>query len=90
MKKKLKKSLNKDESLFRLIKRHNSNITIKKFIFKVRIYKKDYLKMIRNRFISTLLNFSNKQILNGINEINLKYKNELKFKDRLICLVLNK
>ena len=90
MKKKLKQSLNKDESLFQLIKRHNSNLTIKKFIFKVRISKKDYLKMIKNRFMSTLLNFSNKQILNGIKEINFKYKNELKFKDRLICLVLNK
>ena len=46
--------------------------------------------MIKKRYISTLLNFNEKQILDGINEINIKYKKELKFKDRLICLILNK
>ena len=46
--------------------------------------------MIKKRYISILLNFNDKQILGGINEINLNYKKELKFKDRLICLILNK
>ena len=30
--------------------------------------------MIEQRYISTLLKFSSVQILNGVNEINLKYK----------------
>ncbi len=46
--------------------------------------------MINNRYISTLLNFSDVQIINGSNEIMGKYKNILKFKDRLICFIINK
>ncbi len=65
-------------------------IVIKKFNFKVKISKRKYLQMIKNKFISTLLNFSKKQILDGINEINLKYDEYLIFNDRLICLSLNK
>ena len=60
------------------------------FVFRVKILRKEYVKMIKKRYISTLLTFNDKQILDGINEINLKYKKELKFKDRLICLILNK
>ena len=46
--------------------------------------------MIRNRYISTLLNFTNEQINEGIIEIKNNYGNELKFKDRLICFILKK
>ena len=44
--------------------------------------------MIKDRYISTLLNFSDKQISDGLIEIRNKYKKELKFKDRLICLII--
>mgnify|MGYP007000064591 len=66
MKKKLQQSLKRDEILFRLIKKYNTNLTIKKFIFYVKISKNKYLQMIKNRYISTLLNFTEKQILNGL------------------------
>ena len=46
--------------------------------------------MIKNRYISTLLNFSDKQIVNGLIEIKNKYKKNLNFRDRLICLIINK
>ena len=46
--------------------------------------------MIRNKFISTLLYFKNNEILDGIDEINAKYKNMLQFKDNLICIILRK
>jgi hypothetical protein len=46
--------------------------------------------MIKNRYISTLLNFSDKQIIEGLIEINNKYKKELNFKDKLICLMIDK
>ena len=88
MKKKLKQSLKRDKSLFQLIKKHNSNLTVKKFIFNVRISKNKYLQMIKDRYISTLLNFTEKQIQNGLNEINKKYKKKLNFKDQLICLII--
>ena len=67
-----------------------AKIIIKNFIFKVGITKNEYLKMIKKRYISTLLSFTDKQIKVGLNEINLKYKNELNFKDRLICLILKR
>ena len=88
MKKKLKQSLKRDKSLFQLIKKHNTNLTVKKFIFNVKISKNKYLQMIKNRYISTLLNFTEKQIQNGLNEIDKKYKKKLNFKDQLICLII--
>ena len=90
MDKKLKKSLKRDKKIFNLIVKAFKKTIIKSFVFRVKISRKEYVKMIKKRYISTLLNFNEKQILDGINEINLKYKKELKFKDRLICLILNK
>ena len=90
MKKKLKTSIEKDKKLFDFILKHDSKIVIKKFIYKVIISKSKYLKMISNRYISTLLNFTNEQINEGIIEIKNNYGNELKFKDRLICFILKK
>ena len=44
--------------------------------------------MISKRFISVLLNLNNQQILSGIKEINLNYKKNLKFNDKLICIII--
>ena len=90
MKKNLKISLNKDERLFNLIFKNKTKIIVKKFTYEVQILKIKYLQMIRNRYISTLLNFTNEQINKGIIEIKNNYGNELKFKDRLICFILKK
>ena len=90
MKKKLKNSLNKDKKLFNLILKNESQMIIKKYIYEVKILKIKYLQMIRDRYISTLLNFTNKQIKEGINEIKKNYRNKLKFKDRLICYIIKK
>ena len=90
MDKKLKNSLKRDVKIFNLIDKTFQTAIVKRFNFKVKILRKEYVKMIKKRYISTLLTFNDKQILDGINEINLKYKKELKFKDRLICLILNK
>ena len=88
MKKKLQISLNKDEKLFSLILKTKSKIITKKFIYDVRILKTKYLQMIKDRYISTLLDFNNRQIIYGLNEIKNDYGNVLKFKDRLICLII--
>ncbi|MDA9652513.1 class I SAM-dependent methyltransferase [bacterium] len=90
MKKKLQISLNKDEKLFSLFLKKKSNIIIKRFTYDVKILKKRYLQMIKDRYISTLLNFNNKQIINGLIEIKNNYGNILKFKDRLICFIIKK
>ena len=90
MKKKLQISLNNDKKLFKLILKKKFKIITKKFIYDVQILKTKYLQMIKDRYISTLLNFNNKQILNGMNEIKNNYKKVLKFKDRLICFIIEK
>ena len=88
MKKKLAISLSKDEKIFNLILKKESKAIVKKFIYEVRILKIKYLQMIKDRYISTLLNFTDKQIKNGIVEIKNDYGNLLKFKDRLICFII--
>ena len=90
MKKKLKISLQKDEKLFNLILKNQKKVIIKKFIFDVQILKKKYLQMIKNRYISTLLNFNDKQLKNGLNEIKNNFGKVLRFKDRLICFIIKK
>jgi cyclopropane fatty-acyl-phospholipid synthase-like methyltransferase len=90
MKKKLLISLNKDEKLFNLILKNRVKMKVKKFVFNVQISKTKYIQMIKSRYISTLLNFTNQQLNNGLNEIKKDYGKVLKFKDRLICYILRK
>ena len=90
MEKKLRISLNKDEKLFNLIFKNRAEMNVKKFTYEVKILKNKYLQMIKNRYISTLLNFTEEQIKDGIIEIKNNYGNILKFKDRLICFILKK
>ncbi len=88
MKSKLSKSLARDKKILNLISELNNQKIKKKFIYKVKITKKKYLNMIQNRYISTLLNFTKKELSEGLKEINLKYRKNIKFKDKLICLIL--
>ena len=78
MDKKLKKSLKRDIKIFDLIIKNFKNIIVKRFEFNVKILRKEYVKMIKKRYISILLNFNDKQILCGINEINLNYRKKIK------------
>ena len=88
MKNKLAKSLKRDKKIFNLIINSNTQIIKKKFIYNVKITKKKYLNMIKNRYISTLLTLNKKELSKGLKEINIKYKKNIKFKDKLICLIL--
>ena len=89
MKKKLKKSLDKDKKIIRYISKLYPKNKNKRFSFKVKISRDKYIEMIKNRYISTLLGFSLHDIFQGINQINLKYKKILSFNDKLICLILD-
>tara|TARA_Y100000996_G_scaffold209392_1_gene164392 strand:+ start:157 stop:867 length:711 start_codon:yes stop_codon:yes gene_type:complete len=88
MKKKLTQSLKRDKKIIKIISDLNLVKIKKKFIYKVKISKKDYLDMIRKRYISTLLNMSDKDLSKGIDQINSKYGNRLVFKDKLTCIIL--
>ncbi len=90
MKKKLSKSLKRDQKILRFINGLYPGSILKTFSFKVKISREKYVEMIKNRYISILLNLSNAEILKGICEISGKYNKKLNFKDRLICLVLKK
>ena len=46
--------------------------------------------MIKNRYISCLLNVTNRQLNKGIDEIKLKFKNQIKFTDTLKCISFRK
>ena len=88
MKQRLNKSLLRDKKILKIITNLYPNRIKKKFIFKVKISKKEYLRMVKNRYISTLIPLSKKQLAKGIEEIELNYKNILRFKDKLTCIIL--
>ena len=90
MKKNLEKSLKRDEVLFKIIKNNLKKISYTNFNFKVNISKQKYIRMIKERYISCLLNMSNKEIKLGISEIKSKYKNQIKFTDTLKCISYRK
>ena len=83
----LKKSLKKDYHLINFIKRELKKFIKKNYNFKVIISKKNYIRMLKNRYISCLLNMSKKKIIQGINEFSNKHKNRIVFNDKLICLI---
>ena len=88
MNKKLTKSLNRDKKILKFISKIYSIKKKRKFTYNVKISKKDYLRMIKKRYISTLLTLSEEEISKGIKEINSKYGNFLRFMDKLTCVVL--
>ena len=90
MKIKLKKSLQNDELLFKCIRIKLINSKESYFNFEVNITKKKYIEMVKNRYISCLLNMSVKDISAGINELNSSYKINIKFTDTLNCIVYKK
>ncbi|MDB0029644.1 class I SAM-dependent methyltransferase [bacterium] len=90
MKQKLNQSFKRDIFIWKKLLKLNIKRNITKFSFKVSVKKNTYLKMIKQRYISTLLKFSSLQIFNGINEINLKYKKNILFNDKLKCIILTK
>ena len=84
----LNRSLKRDIKILKIITKLYPRRMKKRFIYNVKIQKKKYLEMIRNRYISVLIPLSKKQITLGIKEINSKYNNFLKFNDKLICIII--
>ena len=90
MKKKLKKALIRDKKIIRSISYLFNGKLIRGFSYKVKISRKKYMEMINSKYISVLLGMSQKTIFSGLNQIKRKYKKQISFEDRLICLVLSK
>ena len=87
MKTKLLKSLKRDKKIIKFITKLYP-YKKSKFIFKVNILREKYLEMIQKRYMSTLLPMTKSQIQKGIDEIRYRYKSNIKFRDKLICLIL--
>ena len=90
MKKKLQQSFKKETLIKKDILKFKKEKIISKFNFKVSITKKKYIKMIEQRYISSLLNLNDAQISRGIKEIEIKYKDKITFNDRLNCIMFTK
>ena len=90
MKSELLKSLKKDEDLLKIIKNNLKNYRINNFNFKVNLPRSKYIRMIKGRYISCLLNISDKELKKGINEIKFSYEKKIKFTDTLNCISYKK
>ncbi len=88
MKLKLDQSLKRDKKILKIINKFYPYMIKKRFIYKVKIRKNNYIRMLKKRFISSLLPFSKNELLEGIKEIKVNYKNIINFDDKLICLIL--
>tara|TARA_B110000967_G_scaffold198008_1_gene230420 strand:- start:69 stop:779 length:711 start_codon:yes stop_codon:yes gene_type:complete len=86
MKFELLKSFQKDKRLLKLMMKNLKNARINSFSFKVNLSKSKYIRMIKDRYISCLLNLSNEELKKGVNEIKSNYKNQIKFTDTLNCI----
>ncbi|MDA9180798.1 class I SAM-dependent methyltransferase [Pelagibacteraceae bacterium] len=87
---KLLKSLKRDKDLLKLVKKNLNKYRNYNYYFKVNLQKTKYIQMIKNKYISCLLNVSKNEIKNGINEIKSNYKNQIKFTDTLNCISYKK
>ena len=83
----LEKSLEKDKYILKILKKNLGKFIEKKFVFKVILKRSDYIRMLKNRYISCMLKMSAEQIKNGVNEILRDYSKKIVFKDKLICLI---
>jgi len=90
MKKKLNQSLKKDTEIRKKILKDNKDIEIKIFDFDVKINRYSYLNMIKQKYISVLLDFNKEELVKGMREINLKYPKILRFMDSLNCIIIKK
>ena len=86
MKQKLNRGLERDSRMIKSACKILKNNKIDKFIFKVSITKKKYIQMLKQRYISCLINLNKDQISKGIKEIKDTYPNKIIFDDILICL----
>jgi len=86
MKQKLNRGLERDSRMIKSICRILKNNQIDKFKFKVSITNRKYIQMLKQRYISCLVNLDQNQINKGIKEIRDKYSRNIIFNDILISI----
>ena len=86
MKQKLNRGLERDSRMIKSTCKILKDNKIDKFVFKVSITKNKYIQMLKQRYISCLVNLNKDQISKGIKEIKDTHPNKMIFDDVLICL----
>jgi hypothetical protein len=86
MKQRLNRGLARDSIMLNSVNKILKNTKIDKFKYEVSITKDKYIKMLKQRYISCLVNLTKDQIKKGINEIKSNYSNRILFNDILICI----
>jgi 2-polyprenyl-3-methyl-5-hydroxy-6-metoxy-1,4-benzoquinol methylase len=86
MKKKLNRGLKRDSRMINSACKILKNNMIDKFKFKVSITKTKYIKMLKQKYISCLVDLNKNQIDKGVKEIQDLYPVKIKFNDVLICV----
>ena len=86
MKQKLNRGLERDSRMIKSTCKILKDNKIDKFAFKVSITKNKYIQMLKQRYISCLVNLNKDQIKKGIKEIKDNYPNKMIFDDVLICV----
>jgi len=86
MKQKLNRGLERDSRMIKSTCKMLTNNKIDKFKFKVSITKNKYIQMLKQRYISCLVDLNKRQIDSGIKEIQDRYPNKMIFNDVLICV----
>ena len=86
MKLKLNRGLKRDSRMLKSACKILKNNKIDKFKFKVSVTKNKYTQMLKQKYISCLVNLSKAQITRGINEIKNTYLDKISFEDILICI----
>ncbi|MDB4082540.1 class I SAM-dependent methyltransferase [Candidatus Pelagibacter sp.] len=86
MKQRLNIGLKRDSRMLKSACKMLKDNKIDKFKFKVSITKNKYIQMLKQKYISCLVNLNKAQIINGINEIKDTYPNKISFTDILICI----
>jgi len=86
MKHKLNRGLKRDSKMLKESCKILKNNEIDEFKFKVSITKNKYIQMLKQKYISCLVNLTKQQIRKGIKEIIDIYPKKLIFNDILICI----
>jgi ubiquinone/menaquinone biosynthesis C-methylase UbiE len=86
MKQKLNRGLKRDYKMLKSARILLKNSKVDRFNFKVSISKKKYIQMLKQKYISCLVNLKKDEINKGIKEIKDSYSKKILFTDILICI----
>ena len=86
MKQKLNRGLERDTRMLTTTSKLLIDYQIDIFKFKVSITRVKYIKMLKQRYISCLVNLNKDQISTGINEIKKLFSKKINFIDKLISI----